>query len=970
MFHPAVQSGAGRGCQVGLSVAVRMISCLVSGASLLLLSRLGVLLYWNNGGRCCCQGMEFVTHYSLEYQRDESENWRRHRSVYGQEIFTGNRDVYTADMREVDPPIIAKKIRFIPYSDLPRTVCMRVEMYGCVWEDEMLSYSMPQGHRRGSDLDLSDWTFDGYIKTNKTSHTYRTPSSTGSGSQHGRAISLRPAKVGRPRDHKDKNENEYLQDGLGQLTDGQTGGTNFRLAKEKKNFRGYEWVGWKNDSLGGSPLTIYFKFDSVRNFSQMALHVNNHFDKDVRIFRRADIFYSVGGRHYQANPTRVDFAPDNTFEKARTVTLKMEHRIGQYLKINFYFQARWIMISELWFTSERATGNVSEETPPATTLAPANQPTATRKTNVFDAFNVDPDNTGGAAGGARGSASDSDLGGAGTFDVGETEGRADDQDNPITEEKEEKEYNNDYISIIIGALGALVFLLLAVVLIFFCRHKRRKNNSNGRGSSSVSSSSSTNGHVLKPVGNSHVTINLTDVRGSVNGKVSNGNMYNSIATDDADSDRDASAGGCCNGGSANGSVNGSGSGKFGWPAEHRDYAVPDITKSALVVALPPRAPASQLPLLAEKPPNYDALYAAADIVTVHGAAGGLGNGMQGVSGNNVYAVPNAELLCSIDYSVMELRREDLRFVEVLGEGQFGEVHLCEALRTDDLMADEIMLNRSLPRNPLLVAVKMLRPTADDRARADFHKEIKIMSQLKDLNIVRVLGVCTREEPLCMVVEYMKHGDLNQFLIDHEPESPMAQASNIKTLSYGCLIFIAGQIASGMKYLESLNMVHRDLATRNCLVGHNFLIKISDFGMSRSLYSSDYYRIEGRAVLPIRWMAWESILLGKFTTKSDVWSFAVTLWEVLTFCREQPFLNLSDEAVIENAGHCYRDDGLQAVLPMPNNCPKEIYDLMCECWNRNDGVRPTFREVHMFLQRKNMGYNPADEKLGQLGVLIC
>ncbi|RUS76412.1 hypothetical protein EGW08_015822, partial [Elysia chlorotica] len=622
---------------------------------------------------------------------------------------------------------------------------------------------------------------------------------------------------------------------------------------------------------------------------------------------------------------------------------------------------------------EKAVGNVSEETPPPTTVAPPNQANPTLKSNVFDAFNVAPDDGVGLSDVGRGADSASDMGGAGTFDVGETEGRAaDNQDTSVTEEKEEKDYNNDYISIIIGALGALIFLLLAVVLIFFCRHKRRKNNSNGRASSSVSSSSSTNGHVLKPVGTSHVTINLTDVRGSVNGKVSNGNMYNSIATDDADSDRDASGGGCCNGGgSVNGSINGSAGGKFGWHPDHRDYAVPDITKSALVVALPPRAPPSQLPLLAEKPPNYDALYAAADIVHVHGAAsGGLGHGMQGVSGNNVYAVPNAELLCSIDYSVMELRREDLRFVEVLGEGQFGEVHLCEALHTDDLMADEIMLNRSLPRNPLLVAVKMLRPTADDRARADFHKEIKIMSQLKDLNIVRVLGVCTREEPLCMVVEYMKHGDLNQFLIDHEPESPMAQASNIKTLSYGCLIFIAGQIASGMKYLESLNMVHRDLATRNCLVGHNFLIKISDFGMSRSLYSSDYYRIEGRAVLPIRWMAWESILLGKFTTKSDVWSFAVTLWEVLTFCREQPFLNLSDEAVIENAGHCYRDDGLQAVLPMPNNCPKEIYDLMCECWNRNDGVRPTFREVHMFLQRKNMGYNPADEKLGQLGMPIC
>ena len=83
----------------------------------------------------------------------------------------------------------------------------------------------------------------------------------------------------------------------------------------------------------------------------MALHVNNHFDKDVYIFRRADIFYSVSGKYYQPEPTRVEYQPDNTFEDARVVTIKMDHRIGQYLKVNFYFQARWIMISELWFTS-------------------------------------------------------------------------------------------------------------------------------------------------------------------------------------------------------------------------------------------------------------------------------------------------------------------------------------------------------------------------------------------------------------------------------------------------------------------------------------------------------------------------------------------------------------------------------------------------------------------------------------------
>ncbi|KAK0063350.1 discoidin domain-containing receptor 2 [Biomphalaria pfeifferi] len=850
------------------------------------------------------QGKEFVTQYVLEYQREDDGSWFRFRSRNNsEERFKGNINVYLAEVRDVDPPIIAKRIRFIPYSESPRTVCMRVEMYGCNWNDSLVSYSMPQGNKRGVEVDFYDYTYDG----------------------------------GR--------ENDYLSNGLGQLTDGALGETNFRLDPKKTGIKGYEWVGWKDDTLSKIPISIIFKFDSVRNFSQVDIHTNNHFTRDVRVFRSAEIFYSIGGKYYLPHTTKINYERDDTIEDARFVPLRMQNKIGKYVKIDLYFQARWIMISEVSFNSTEAVGNFSEEEPPPTTPQPPT--TTTMKKNAhFDSFdrinsNSQSDKLDGDGDTETLSAQEEDEEGAKTK---LEEGASNNSNDAPTLEQEKKEYDDEYISIIIGALAALIFLLLCVILIFFCRHKHRKNNNNRRGH--------------KPVTTSHVAINLNDLRASTNGKLSNGNMYNSIATEEADSDHDGV--GCCNGSSR-------GSEKFAW-SEPRDYAVPDITKSALVVNLPPRvATAPKQLALMDKPPNYDALYAAADIVNVHG---GSVTNMQGVSGNNVYAVPNAELLCSIDYTVMELRREDLRFVEVLGEGQFGEVHLCEALHGDDLLVDEFMLNRNLPRAPLLVAVKMLRPNADDRARADFHKEIKIMSQLKDLNIVRVLGVCTREEPLCMVVEYMKYGDLNQFLLDHEAEPPVAQASSSKTLSYGCLIYIASQIASGMKYLESLNMVHRDLATRNCLVGHHFLIKISDFGMSRSLYSSDYYRIEGRAVLPIRWMAWESILLGKFTTKSDVWSFAVTLWEILTFAREQPFLALTDEEVIENAGHCYRDDNLQTVLSMPGNCPKEIYDLMCECWNRQESVRPTFREIHMFLQRKNMGYNPAEEKLAQITVPIC
>lgn len=168
-----------------------------------------------------------------------------------------------------------------------------------------------------------------------------------------------------------------------------------------------------------------------------------------------------------------------------------------------------------------------------------------------------------------------------------------------------------------------------------------------------------------------------------------------------------------------------------------------------------------------------------------------------------------------------------------------------------------------------------------------------MSRLNDPNIIRLLCVCVSSDPLCMVTEYMENGDLNMFLSQREIESTLTHANNIPSVRLIChillrhvyagyhgntlpssfippslsdLLHMAVQISSGMKYLASLNFVHRDLATRNCLLDRRLTIKIADFGMSRNLYSSDYYRIQGRAVLPIRWMAWESILLVSCTTK--------------------------------------------------------------------------------------------------------
>lgn len=149
------------------------------------------------------------------------------------------------------------------------------------------------------------------------------------------------------------------------------------------------------------------------------------------------------------------------------------------------------------------------------------------------------------------------------------------------------------------------------------------------------------------------------------------------------------------------------------------------------------------------------------------------------------------------------------------------------------------------------------------AKTDFFKEVRVMSRLQHENVVRLLAVC-RDDPICMIVEYMENGDLNQFLKCHVLEDEndvMIYANTKQPISYEELMNIASQVASGMRYFAAMNFVHRDLAARNCLVGENLTVKLADFGMSRLLYSKHYYRVQGRVMLPIRWMAPESIFQG-------------------------------------------------------------------------------------------------------------
>ncbi len=272
----------------------------------------------------------------------------------------------------------------------------------------------------------------------------------------------------------------------------------------------------------------------------------------------------------------------------------------------------------------------------------------------------------------------------------------------------------------------------------------------------------------------------------------------------------------------------------------------------------------------------------------------------------------------------EISREMIVYTRDLGQGHFGVVVQAEA----ECIGAEM--------KPQTVAVKVLKVGATPQVKKEFFREAALMNAFDHPNILKLFGVCIKQEPLCMVFEYMEKGDLNEFLRQNAPKPPFPGLSNEQLVEF-CV-----EISAGLEYLAQNHYVHRDMATRNCLVSSTYRVKISDFGLSQDVYSSDYFTLGDAEMLPIRWMPPEAILYSKFTTQSDVWSFGVVLWEIFSF-GIQPYYTMSNEAVVQHV----RDGN---VMSCPDNCPPEIYDLIIDCWVMNPTERPTASELHDGLRR--------------------
>ena len=275
---------------------------------------------------------------------------------------------------------------------------------------------------------------------------------------------------------------------------------------------------------------------------------------------------------------------------------------------------------------------------------------------------------------------------------------------------------------------------------------------------------------------------------------------------------------------------------------------------------------------------------------------------------------------------------DVSLVGKIGEGQFGDVYLAE-IRGFDTSELKDTQSKSF------AAIKTLKGNYSPSLKQQFEKEIKFMSRLDNANVVRLLGICNKKTPFIMM-EYMSNGDLHLFLMKHYLPEHRDNTGAVIPVDILILQYIALQIANGMRYLASFGYIHRDLAARNCLVGEDYIVKIADFGMTQDLYNKAYFLLRGNAFLPIRWMAPESFF-GKFSTKTDVWSYGVTLWEIFTLCRKQPYEEITDEDFITNAQNGFKKN----TLDRPPSIPDAVYNVMIACWNYSPVQRPDFDSVY-------------------------
>ncbi|XP_076170649.1 discoidin domain-containing receptor 2 isoform X1 [Ptiloglossa arizonensis] len=706
-----------------------------------------------------------------------------------------------------------------------------------------------------------------------------------------------------------KRQDNLLTDGLGCLIDGEVGADNYRL--DMGDGRGTGWVAWMRDTFDDDYVELVFEFEVTWIFEAVHIYTNNYFSRDVQVFSKADVWFSPDGVTYEEEPLSYSYIPDIVLENARNVSIGLHERYGKFLKIHLYFAARWIMISEVTFDGTNPYENTTEEA-------------ASEFSNREIPMNPEVDlnlQTITAAG----------------------EGQ-------------------EYLEVLIGVLTAIILLLLLVFVIILLLNRRQKLQS------SPTVLKNPFGFAINMKG---LLLNLTP--GGMLTETANhvspdmpedGSMHESLTMEQfnsplvspqykstyaivatSESPKDLKDVNVCE-----------------ESARHDtrpESAIGPPSCSSSPTNSPARHSQHYRTLQSYTSPTAKLNIAATsnhqrDVDQIHSKRWHTAPKEKHkipapVVSWNIAPSMNKPYKCK-EIEPANIPRQCLRTTEKLGSRSIGEAIVCEAVGLEDAVHDA----------PRLVVARVPACTSDIRAATatDQLREVRFLSCLSDPNVARVLGVCPVEPVPWTIIEYTELGDLAHYLQYSVPLTGTLRPScNLKALSQSCLLYMGTQIASGMRFLESKNLVHKDLAARNCLVGRSYTVKVTDIAMCSDLYKKDYSDIGGRPPAPIRWLPWESILLDRYTCSSSVWSFAVTLWEVMSLAREKPFQHLTNDQVIQNAEHMYYGAELQIYLPRPTMCPEEIYRMMCSCWRRDETSRPTFKDIYTFLKNMIADYRP-------------
>jgi len=277
----------------------------------------------------------------------------------------------------------------------------------------------------------------------------------------------------------------------------------------------------------------------------------------------------------------------------------------------------------------------------------------------------------------------------------------------------------------------------------------------------------------------------------------------------------------------------------------------------------------------------------------------------------------------------EFPRHHLKIYGILGEGCFGQVWKCEALNIDG------------NKGTTTVAVKTLKESASEKDKKDLIAELNVMKMLEPHpNVVRLLGCCTtgsEKEPTFVIMEYVAKGKLQEFLRKSRAEHYYGNLhGSSQKLTSRDLTSFCYHVAKGMAYLSSKKVVHRDLAARNVLVTEHNVCKVADFGFSRDIMIDNIYERKSEGRLPIRWMAPESLYDNIYTTKTDVWSYGVLMWEIATL-GSTPYPGMSGSEVMKKVKEGHR-------LEKPEHCDREIFNMMFYCWDKDPAERPAFTQL--------------------------